>query len=41
MSKQADFVAMFAKIVLTLDVQDVFALTATKFHSGVLTEFEM
>lgn len=41
MSKHTDFVAMFAQTVLALGVQDVFALTAKKFHSGVLTEFEM
>ncbi|KAF1828992.1 hypothetical protein BDW02DRAFT_455516, partial [Decorospora gaudefroyi] len=41
MSEHADFVAKFAQTVLALGVQDVFALTAKKFHSGVLTEFEM
>lgn len=41
MSPHADFVAKFAQTVLALGVQDAFALTAKKFHNGVLTEFEM
>ncbi|KAF2458989.1 hypothetical protein BDY21DRAFT_198526 [Lineolata rhizophorae] len=41
MGKHTDFVAQFAQTALALGVQDVFALTAKKFHSGVLTEFEI
>ncbi|KAL8828590.1 MAG: hypothetical protein Q9170_006535 [Blastenia crenularia] len=41
MSRDAGFVAKFAQTVMALGVQDVFALTATRFHHGTLTEFEM
>ncbi|KAL8724465.1 MAG: hypothetical protein Q9166_007934 [cf. Caloplaca sp. 2 TL-2023] len=41
MSRHADFVAKFAQTVMTPGVQDVFALTAKRFHNGALTEFKM
>ncbi|KAF1828766.1 hypothetical protein BDW02DRAFT_614286 [Decorospora gaudefroyi] len=41
MSKHANFVAKFSQTVLDLGVQNVFALTAKRFHTDVLTEFEM
>jgi hypothetical protein len=41
LSAHADFVSTFARAVLYLGVQDVFALTAKKLHQDVLTEFEM
>ena len=41
LSAHANFVAKFARVVLTLGVQDVFALTAKKLQGDALTELEM
>ncbi|KAL9024198.1 MAG: hypothetical protein Q9196_006693 [Gyalolechia fulgens] len=41
MGRDAGFVAKFAQTVMTLGVQDVFALTAKGFQHSLLTEFEM
>lgn len=41
MSVRAEFGAKFAQAVLALGVQNVFVLTAKKFHDDVFTEFEI